>query len=151
MPVLQQRDQEIVRQRFNDELQNEVKLTLYTQNSLGGRYIPGRECQTCEPTRQILEEVSELSPKISLDVVDFYGNQEAANARGVDMIPAIIIGDSKYDNLKYFGMPSGSEFAVLLDTLVASSRGESNLQDETRARLKLLKQDVHIKVFVTPT
>lgn len=151
MPILQQRDQEAVRQRFEDELQGEVKLTLYTMNSLGGLFIPGRECQTCEPTQQILQEVSELSPRISLEVVDFYANQEAAKARGVDMIPAIIIGDNEHDNLKYFGMPSGSEFAVLLDTLVASSGGESFLQEDTRAQLQRLQEDVHIKVFVTPT
>ena len=146
MPILQQKD---------EELQGEVRLTLYTQNTLGGLYILGRECPTCEPTQQILEEVSELSPKITLNVVDFYGNQEEAKAHGVDMIPAIVIGepaaDTGHNNLKYFGMPSGSEFAVLLDTLVASYRSGSHLQDESREQLQRLEEDVHIKVFVTPT
>ena len=150
MPLLQERDREIVQQRFDEGMKGDVNVTLYTQNNLGGLFIPGRECQTCEPTQQLLEEVSELSPRINLEVVDFYANTEEAKAHGVDKIPAIIISGNGTDNVKYFGLPSGSEFAVLLETLIATSQEESFLQDETLEQLGKLKDDVHIQVFVTP-
>lgn len=150
MPLLQERDREIVQQRFEEGMEGDVNMTLYTQASLGGMFIPGRECPTCEPTQQLLEEVSELSPKINLEVVDFHKNTEQAKAHGVDKIPAIIISGDSTDNVKYFGLPSGSEFAVLLETLIATSKEESILQEETLEQLGKLKEDVHIQVFVTP-
>ena len=150
MPILQQQDQLAVRKRFDIELKRDVTITLYTQRDIAGLYIPGRECKSCGPTQQLLEEVSALSPRIHLDIVDFYGDPEEAKARGVDKIPASIISVDGRDNVKFFGLPSGSEFAVLLDTIVNSSVKTSSLKLDTRRWLKRLQDDVHIQVFVTP-
>ena len=151
MPIIKQEDQQAVRQRFELELKRDVKITLYTQRSIGGLFIPGRECKTCVPAEQLLEELSALSPKIDLEVVDFYSNAEDASARGVEMIPAIIVSVDGADNVRLYGLPSGFEFAVLLDTIVSCSVSRKPLQLETRRRLKRLREDVHIQVFVTPT
>lgn len=151
MPILQPRDQQAVRQRFDVELKGNVHITLFTQPALGGLYIPGRECKSCGPTQQLLGEVAALSPRIQLKVVDFYGNQEEAKASGVERIPGIVIGGAGDGNARFYGLPSGYEFALLLDTIIAASTKRSSLQIETRRRLKRLKQDVHIQVFVTPT
>ncbi len=75
MPILKQQDQDAILQKFKVELKRDVNITLYTKNDIGGLFIPGRECRTCESAQQLLGEVSALSPKIKLDVVDFYGNQ----------------------------------------------------------------------------
>ena len=151
MPIIKQEDQQAVRQRFELELKRDVKITLYTQRSIGGLFIPGRECKTCGPAEQLLEELSVMSPKIDLEVVDFYSNAEDASARGVEMIPAIIVSADGADNVRLYGLPSGFEFSVLLDTIVSCSTSRRPLQLETRRRLKRLKEDVHIQVFVTPT
>ena len=151
MPILQKNDQQAVRQRFDLEIKRDVNLTLYTQRDIGGLFIPGRECRSCEPTQQLLEELSALSPKIHLEVKDFYSSQEDAKASGVEKIPGIIIGADAGDNVRFYGLPSGFEFALLLDTIIAASNKQSPLQLETRRRLKRLRQDVHIQVFVTPT
>ena len=151
MPILQQRDEEAVRQRFDVELKRDVKMTLFTRRSVGGLYIPGRECKACGPTEELLQEVTALSPRVGLDVVDFYGSQETAREAGVDKIPALIVSSNGNDNARFYGMPSGFEFALLLDTIVAASSSVSTLQTETRRRLKDLEQDVHLQVFVTPT
>ena len=79
MSILQSRDQQIVSQRLESELKREVALTLYTQQNVGGLFIPGRECQSCQPAQQLLDEVVELSPMLNLDVVDSYSNQASAN------------------------------------------------------------------------
>ena len=150
MPILQQQAEQAVRKRFDIELKRDVTITLYAQRNIAGLYIPGRECESCGPTEQLLEEVSALSPRIHLDIVDFYGDPEEAKARGVDKIPASIISADGRDNVKFFGLPSGSEFAVLLDTIVNSSVKTSSLKLDTRRWLKRLQDDVHIQVFVTP-
>ena len=151
MPILQHRDEEAVRQRFDVELKRDVKMTLFTRRNLGGLYVPGRECQSCGPTEELLQEVSALSPRLDLEVIDFYGSQEAAREVGVDKIPGLIVSSNGNDNARFYGMPSGFEFALLLDSIVAASSSGSTLQTETRRRLKGLDQDVHLQVFVTPT
>ena len=151
MPILQANEQQAVRKRFDIELKRDVHIALVTQRDIGGLFIPGRECKSCGPTQQLLEEVSDLSPKIHLELVDYYGDEEGARARGVQKIPAIIIGSDGPENVRFYGLPAGHEFAVLLDTIIASSSNRSSLQLETRRRLKNLQDDVHIQVFVTPT
>ena len=149
MPVLQEQARNAIRQRFETDLKRDVSIRLYTRlNNL--LYIPGRECASCEPTRQLLEEVCALSDRVDLEVIDFYGDTEGALALGVDRIPAVLIGEAGRDNVRYFGMPSGYELQTLLDTIVAASTNRSRLQIETRRQLKRLREDVHLKVFVTP-
>ncbi len=149
MPVLQEQTRNAIRQRFATELKGDVSIRMYTRlNSL--LYIPGRECAGCEPTRQLLEEVCALSDRVDLEVIDFYGDTERALALGIDRVPAVLIGRAGKDNVRYFGMPSGFETQVLLDTITAASTNRRRLQLETRRQLKRLKEDVHVKVFVTP-
>ena len=150
MPVLQQTDRAAVQRRFQTELKRDVTLKLYTQFDIG-LFIPGRECRTCGPTRELVEEVSALSPRIHLEVVDYYKNREEAASRGIDRVPAVTIGSGDSPRIRFFGMPSGFEFAQFLDSVIASSEKKSSLPLETRRQLKDLEDDVHIKVFVTPT
>ncbi len=153
MPILQSSDRSAIQDKLKEELESDVKITLFTKNTLGGLYIPGRECQTCETTQTLMEEVTELSPKITLEVIDYYGNQSLAQERGVDKIPAIIFDSEGTDSLKYYGLPGGSEFPVFLDTLVSVSEDKSNLEVESISSLRRLDdscQDIHIQVFVTP-
>ena len=150
MPFLQPKDRDVVQQRIATELKRDVNVTLYTQVDIG-LFIPGRECRYCGPTQELLEEVSALSPKIHLEVVDFYKNQERALSSGITRIPAVTVDGKGHDNVRFYGMPSGHEFAVLLDSIIGASRKGSPLQVETRRQLKRLKEDVHIQVIVTPT
>ena len=149
MPVLQERTRNAIRQQFETELKSDVSIRMYTRlNSL--LYIPGRECMNCESTRQLLEEVCSLSDRVDLQVIDYYGDTESALALGIDRIPAVLIGPEGKDNVRYFGMPSGFEMQMLLDTITAASTNRRRLQLETRRQLKRLKENVHVKVFVTP-
>ncbi len=151
MPILQAKDREAVTQRFNVELKRDVSLELYTQRSFGGLYIPGRECRTCGPTQQMMEELEALSTRLHLEVKDYYGDPEEAKERGVEIIPATLIGSGDGYNARFYGLPSGYEFAVLLDSIIAASLSRPSLALESRRLLKQLTQDVHIRVFVTPT
>ena len=150
MAILRQQDRDAVKSKFDLELKGDVKLTLYSKNEMGGLYIPGRDCQTCAPAQQLLEEVCELSPRLGLDVVDFYAEQQRAAEDGISRIPAIVVSSNGEKNVRFYGLPSGMEFPVLLETIVATSSKGSPLALETRRALKELEQDVHLQVFVTP-
>ena len=149
MPVLQDQDRAAVQQRFDAELRRDVNLTLYTQADIG-LYIPGRECQTCGQAQELVEEVCALSPKIHLKTVDFYKDTGGAADLGISRIPAIVFGSQKNGRARYFGLPSGYEFALFIESIIGAAERRSPLKLETRRQLRHLKEDVHIRVFVTP-
>jgi alkyl hydroperoxide reductase subunit AhpF len=149
MQLLRDNDREAVQQRFELELTADVSLTLYTQPDIG-LFVPGRECRTCGQTQQLIEEVSALSPKIDLNVVDFFKSREDAAEQGIERIPALTFDSGAKGKARYYGLPSGFEFAVLIESIIGASQRRSKLALETRRQLKSLKEDVHIRVFVTP-
>ena len=149
MAVLQDKDAEAIKLRFDTELKRDVNLTLFTQLEMA-IYIPGRNCPSCGPAQKLLEEVTALSSRLHMEVIDFYKNVEDATGRGIERIPALIIGSGEWDNVRYFGTPAGLEFSVLLDGVIAAASRRSALGLETRRQLKALDEDVHIQVFVTP-
>lgn len=127
-----------------------VKLVVFTQGEGGAL-----ECEMCAGTRSLIEEVAALSPKLSVEVRDFVGDAEVAEAYGIDKLPAVAIvrgGDQPQDyGIRLFGIPSGYEFSTLIEDIVMVSRGDPGLSDKTLAELAKLAGPVSIQVFVTPT
>ena len=58
--------------------------------------------------------------------------------------------DGVKGKVRYFGLPSGYEFSVLLGSLVDVSKAESGLSEDTMKVLDGLEKDLHLQVFVTP-
>ncbi len=150
MSLLKPADQEALRRKFAKELVDQVTVTLFT-TSRAGLALPGAECETCEATQQLLEEVAALDPRIHLRVRSVVTDAEEAQAAGVEGVPAILLGDDGQARARYYGIPAGLEFAVLVEGIVAASRKDSGLKPQTRQALASLRRPVHIRVFVTPT
>jgi alkyl hydroperoxide reductase subunit AhpF len=102
-------------------------------------------------TRQVLEELTVLSDKLSLEVYDFLLDKEKVAEYGVDKVPATAIRNGKDYGIRYYGMPAGYEFATLLDAILDVSRGQSGLGQVTRQKLGQISLPAHLEVFVTPT
>jgi alkyl hydroperoxide reductase subunit AhpF len=109
------------------------------------------ECQFCRETRALLEEVASLSDHVELEVYNFQTDREQRDAFGVDKIPATVIMSDRDHGIRYYGIPSGYEFATLLDTMLLVSKGDSGLSADTRHRLAAIRKPLHLEVFVTPT
>ena len=150
MQILNDLDREFVRNRFENELVNEVNLILFTQSDLGGLVVPGRECETCAPTEQLLKEVSETSDLINFKKLDIQKDAEEAARCGISRIPSFLVSREDETNIRYLGIPAGTEFPVLMEALVNVSSGEPKLAEETKAFLQTLTDEVLIKTFVTP-
>jgi glutaredoxin-like protein len=150
MALMTPRQADEVRRRLQAELAGEVHVRLFV-NAIGGLTVAGQACETCEPTQRLLEEVAALDPRVRLQVHSTASAPATAEALGIEHLPAVLIGRDGESNLRYYGIPSGFEFAALLDDLIAVSRGDSGLSPQTRAALAGLAHDVHLKVFVTPT
>ena len=134
-----------------EQLSGDVRLIYFTERE-SPLFIPGQECETCKDTRLLLEEIAGLSEKIHLEVHDFVADSELSREHGIDRIPALVLwADGVKGKVRYFGMPSGYEFSVLLGSLLDVSQGKSALAEETVEVLNGLDKDLHIQVFVTPT
>lgn len=119
-----------------------VKLVHFTQE-LNLEY--GREA------RQLLEELTQISDKLSLETYNFLIDKEKAAEYAVDKVPATVIRNGKDYGIRFFGLPAGYEFAALLDAILAVSAGDSGLLPESRDKLARLTQPIHLQVFTTPT
>jgi len=139
--MLSEKDRKAVGKRL-EELDKPVRLINFTQQL---------ECQFCHETRTLLEELASISDKVSLEVYNFQTDREKRDTYGVDKIPATVIQGEKDLGIRYYGIPSGYEFASLLDTMRLVSRGDSGLSQDTRRRLQEVRKPLHLEVFVTPT
>ncbi len=151
MPIISDQDRQTLEERFRKELKRKITLKLFTSQLAGQIFVPGRECATCPQTQQILEELTSLSPMLELETVDFYSQAQAARESGVERIPAIVVTRGEDASVKYYGLPSGYEFVTIIESAIEMSKPRTSLSADTRKKLKLVDQDVHIQVFVTPT
>src|SRR3990172_6239339 len=147
MALLSEKDREKVRERLEKGLVGDVQVSLFTQTE-ERLVVPGVECPQCRETRQLLEEIAELSDKIHLHIYDFLADAALAKENQVDKIPAILIQGEQAGIIRYFGLPDGYEFLVLLDGLIDASRAATDLAEDTKAELAKLEADIHLQVFV---
>lgn len=100
----------------------------------------------------MLEELVQTSNKLKLEVYNFVIDKDKVELYGIDKIPAIVIleGDKDF-GIRYYGIPSGYEFASLLEDIKMVGTGEVDLNDNLIERVKAIDKDVHLQVYVTPT
>lgn len=146
--MLEEKIKDEVKKMFS-HLKEPVKLIVFTQDGL--ITIPGQECATCRDNRQLMEEVTTLSDKISIEVYDFVKNKEKVEQYKIDKIPATVIEGQKDYGIRFYGLPAGYEFPTLLNAIKVVSTINPELSDITLATLKTLSKPVHIQVFVTLT
>lgn len=154
MEILNKEVVEATKKKFNDELENSVNIIFFTQEPsrlIVPEHLKGQECLYCKETRQLLKEVSALSNEIKLNIYDFEGDKEKVDEYGIDKIPATIILNEKDYGIRFFGIPSGYEYASLIETIVDVSKGKTGLSQKTKEALKGVDRNIHIQVFVTPT
>jgi glutaredoxin-like protein len=143
-------DQELLRQRFARDLTSRLRIDIFTQKP-SPIIIPGRpECPFCEDVATLFTEIASLSDRISLNVHDFYADPKAAEALGVDGIPATVFSGARNRRMRFFGIPTGAMFTPFLETLIDVARGDEGLQPESVRQLKKIRDEVILQVLLTP-
>ncbi len=141
MGFLTAQDEQAVKREF-EKLMGPVKLTVFT-SELG----PESNAETVA----LIKEVAALSDQISVKVLNPHIERDEAAAYDVSVTPAVAVEGAKDYGIRFLGIPAGYEFSNLIDSIVAVSGGEAQLSEETKQALAGLTEDVHIKVFATPT
>ena len=141
MPILSTSDAARVREMLAD-LPGPVRLVFFTQTF---------NCETCEPTKQILGELAELSGQITVEEHNFLLEGDLASTYGIDRVPAIAVVGAQDYGIRFLGVPSGYEFMSLLDAIQIVSARDSGLNEASRAMLAGVQSPLALQVFVTPT
>jgi glutaredoxin-like protein len=141
MSIIPDEHREHLRNELREKLENPVEIIVFTQQV---------ECKFCAETKQLVNELAVLNEKIKVEIHDFVADSEKVKEFGVDKVPAIVIRGKDRD-LKFYGFPYGYEFQTLIDSVVATSKGKTNLSEQTKQRLREIKVPVHIQVLVTLT
>lgn len=156
MGLLRDSDRKQLQAEFA-KLPNPVKLVFFTQ---------AFDCDYCDITKQVLEEVVPLSDKIQLQTYNFALDKDAVARYKIARVPAIAVVRVEPPKLivtgneqpverdygiRFYGVPAGFEFASLVTDIMDVSRGESGLSEQSKTLLGQLKHPVHLQVFATPT
>jgi alkyl hydroperoxide reductase subunit AhpF len=142
MAILQAKDQAAVRKEF-ERLTGPVKLVVFSQELVAG--------ELCRQNEQLMKEVAELSDKITVETLNPQIDRPRAEAYGVSDVPVTVVEGARDYGIRFLGIPAGYEFSNLIDSIIATSRGEAGLSEATKATLATLPGEVEIKVFSTPT
>jgi glutaredoxin-like protein len=141
MGFLNQKIKNDLAEAFRD-LKREATLKFFTQDV---------ECRFCRETRELLDELRSVADKVKVEVYDFVKDGDLAKELGVSRIPAIAVWGEKDFGIRFYGIPSGYEFASLVEAIRLVAGGELKLSPAGRTFLDGLGADVHLQVFVTPT
>jgi len=148
MALLSDADLKQLQETFAD-LKSPVKLVFFTQ---------ALNCETCDIARQVLDEVTRINDKITLEEHNFLLEHDAAAGYGIDRVPAVAVvgqngdGQLKDHGIRFFGAPHGYEFSSLLESiLLVGGVEEVGLSETSTGLLASVQEPVHIQVFVTPT
>ena len=159
MPLLSEDDKKTLTSRFQETLKDPVKIRLFVQSQARSLLVlPGQRPaaptnEYAKVTQELLQEVVGLSPKLSLEVLDpnNAGSAEAKRMK-IEQVPAIVIGDDPDGRMRFYGAPVGNEFPTILMGIESLSNNEPMLREEVAAAIRdRVDEDVHLRVFVTPT
>jgi len=136
-----------VKEVFDNQLKQPVEVLFFGQQ---------HDCDYCDDTHQLVEELITISPKLGLRTYDLDRDVEIARQYNVDKVPSLVLtaknGDDLVDyGVRFTGIPSGHEFSSLIQSLILVSGRDSALNEKTRQVLKKLTKPVMLQVYVTPT
>ncbi len=148
MALLSDADLKHLQETFAD-LTAPVTLAFFTQTF---------NCETCDIAKQVLQEITRISDKITLEEHDFPLETELAVRYAIDRVPGVAVlgrngDDTVIDHgIRFFGAPHGYEFSALLESiLLVGGVEEIGLSEASTKLLASVTEPVHIQVFVTPT
>jgi glutaredoxin-like protein len=140
MGTIADKDREQLKTIFQS-LVHPVHIIMFTQEF---------ECESCKMTRELVEVVTGLSEKITLEIFDFMKDKDQARKHRIDKIPAfLLLGDRDY-GIRFFGIPGGYEFTTLIQDILVVSRRDHGLPHEAVGTLSGIDKPVHIQVMISP-
>ena len=124
------------------QLKDHVTIALFTD---------GTDCNTCEETKEYMEELATLSDKLSVNIFSTVDNPDLVKEYNIEMVPSIVLLNSQNDfnGVKFNGIPAGHEINSFIPALIEVSGNQSELPKDMTASIENIDKPINIKVFVT--
>lgn len=138
---------------LNEEVKNQLSEILSGMKDEVNILVFTKEepCETCEETRDFLNEFASVSNKLNLEMLDIKTDALKANDYNVTLTPSIVLLDKErnYKRIKFNGIPTGHEINSFISSLMEVSGNTSELPADISERLSKISKPMNIKVFVT--
>ncbi|WP_440059308.1 thioredoxin family protein [Thermogladius sp. 4427co] len=107
---------------------------------------PPEECPTCNEAVMLAQELSKVSEGVlNFNIVE----KKQASPLKPRFLPAFIYDTKKY-NIRYYGLPSGQEFAPFIYVHQYIANDEVKLSSKVKDMVGSIDVPLHVKIFVTP-
>ena len=123
------------------KMEHDVRIVMFTQEI---------ECESCTEMRRFAGTIAGLSGKLSFETKDFLADREAADALGIDKIPALTLldGAGEPTGVTFYGVPAGYEVNSWISAILAVSGVREALPADVMKRIAAIDRDVHLQVFI---
>jgi alkyl hydroperoxide reductase subunit AhpF len=128
MTVIADKDRQTVRDLLARELVHDVELLFFTRprSGLAG---PGRpDCLTCDETRELLEQLADLSDRLHLTIHDLAADRDAATRYNVSAVPTVLLRRAEAAHAGAVGSSDGDPATTIqaasADDRVAGAEGQ---------------------------
>jgi thioredoxin reductase (NADPH) len=128
-----------VRKGFT-QLKDDVVLAVFTKKGVNDPYN--------DVIIKLIKEIAEVDKRIK---PEFHKVGDAASKKyGVTRSPTLLVTPDKY-SIRFTGAPLGEEGQSLIMSIMMASVGQSVVSEDSRLRLKKLKEKRHVLIFTSPT
>jgi alkyl hydroperoxide reductase subunit F len=122
-------------------LEKPVRILYFTQT---------HACGACAQQGSLLEELSRLSSRISLEVHELVADAELAARLRIDKVPATVpLAGEKDFGIRFYGLTAGYELTSLLEAIEMISSERSGLDPELERLARRISVPTHLEILVT--
>ena len=125
-----------------ENLVNPVRLVFFNQKDT---------CPTCADQEELLQEITTLSSKITLQVYDVVLHGDEVLNNKIDKIPATAIAGKRQYGIRFFGLTSGFEFKTLIEDIIMVSSEQTGLDPRLKVLVQEIRNFVHLQVIASLT
>ncbi|MCD4657372.1 MAG: hypothetical protein K8S87_07485 [Planctomycetes bacterium] len=145
MGLLSEDDKKALQEQFGS-ITRKINIHFFTSKE-------SDECPLCGETKQILDELAELSESFKIIEYDVNAEPDSKSKFNIEVVPAIVLTleDNKDLGIRWYGIPAGHEFMTLIGAIIDVGTDKIDIPDWALEKIAEIGKPVDIKVFVTPT
>ena len=135
-----------IRQQFS-AIEGPLKLEYYHQ-SPRRVMVPGRpDKPSCELSKELYEEIAELSKHITLTIYEHEESEEQVKRRDIVDVPCVLIRGELNRPLRFYGAPNGHLLVAMIRAIVLASTRQSKPAVKMKRVLGKLRRPTRLRLL----
>jgi len=139
--LIDTKTREFLIKKFNQELKEDVDISLYTRNII----LKDENPEYAQFSKEFIKELSQLNSKIKVKYLS--PGSEIVKRLNLSLSPTILIGKNNGYSIQYWGAPAGQISSTLIETISLVSQRKSGLKNSLREKLKNIDKNILIETY----